>query len=135
MYDTHGLLQKAAHRASADARAEQCYASAYQALASGQDSEARRFFGLLATMMPRDERPWVGLAVCHERRANWAMAAAMYGMGSVLARDSAWSHLGRGRALKRLGKRTAALRAFQSAETATTDPAVLLAIDEERCQP
>jgi tetratricopeptide (TPR) repeat protein len=135
VYDPHGLLHKATQRAWQDARAEQCYATAYQALAGGQDTDARRLFGILATMMPRDERPWIGLAVCHERRANWTMAAAMYGMGSALARDSGWSYFGRGRALKRLGKRAAALQAFQAAEAVTTDPALLSAIEEESSQP
>jgi len=131
MYDAHCMLERAAQRASRDAIAEQCYASAYQALACGQDTNARRLFTLLATMVPRDERPWIGLAVCSERRANWALAAAMYGMGSALAQDAAWSFFGRGRALKRLGKRHAARQAFQSAEAASTDPALLLAISEE----
>jgi tetratricopeptide (TPR) repeat protein len=131
----HHVLERAAREASRNALAEQCYASAYQAFACGKDADAKRLFGLLATMIPCDERPWIGLALCHERRANWALAAALYGMGSVLAKDSAWSHFGRGRALKRLGKRAAALRAFQSAESSATDPAILLAIDEERSQP
>jgi hypothetical protein len=134
VYDAHYILEKAARRASRDAMAEQCYASAYQALTCGQDTHARRLFGLLAAMIPSDERPWIGLAVCHERRANWAMAAAMYGMGSALAKDTAWSHFGRGRALQRLGKRMAARRAFQSAEAATSDPALLSAISEEWSQ-
>jgi hypothetical protein len=131
VYDAHPILEKAARRASHDAMAEQCYASAYQALAGGEDTHARRLFTLLATMLPHDERPWIGLAVCHERRANWAMAAAMYGMGSALAKGSAWCHFGRGRALKRLDKRIAARRAFQCAEAATTDPTLLFAIEEE----
>jgi hypothetical protein len=135
VHDAHPILEKAKRQASHEATAEQCYASAYQALASGRDAEAKRLFGLLAAMTPHDERPWIGLAVCHERRANWALAAAMYGLGSVLAKDSAWSHFGRGRALKRLGKPSLALQAFQSAEAVTTDPTLLLAIEEERCQP
>jgi Tfp pilus assembly protein PilF len=115
--------------------AEQTYASAYQALEAGDDAGARRLFGLLAILAPRDERPWIGLAVCSERQTNWAMAAAMYRVGASLANGSAWAHFGRGRALKRMGKREEARRWFDLAEAAASDASLVNAIDEERNAP
>jgi Flp pilus assembly protein TadD len=112
--------------------AEQCYASAYQALEGGDDVHAKRLFSLLAILIPRDERPWIGLAVCSERQTNWAMAAALYGVGAALVKDSAWAHFGRGRALSRLGRRAAARRAFDAAEAEARDGALIAAIDAER---
>jgi hypothetical protein len=132
VYADHYVLAKAMRDASRSAMSEQCYASAYQALERGDDTSAKRLFGLLAIMAPRDERPWIGLAVCSEREANWPMAAAMYGRGTTLASESAWAPFGRGRALKRLGRRSEARNALDAAEAKATEPTLLLAIDEER---
>jgi tetratricopeptide (TPR) repeat protein len=135
MYADHYVLAKARREASQRATAEQCYASAHRALEMGDEINAKRLFGLLAVMTPRDERPWIGLAVCSERKADWPMAGAMYAMGAALASGSAWAHFGRGRALQRMGKRAEARRAFERAEDATRDPYLLAAIDEERRLP
>jgi tetratricopeptide (TPR) repeat protein len=132
MYADHYVLARARREAARRALSEQCYASAYQALEKGDDANAKRLFGLLAVMAPRDERPWIGLAVCSERKADWAMAGAMYAMGAALASGSAWASFGRGRALRRMGRRSEARRAFDTAEHATSEAALLSAIDEER---
>lgn len=132
MYADHYVLAKARFEASQHTMSERCYASAYQALERGDNINAKRLFGLLAVMIPRDERPWIGLAVCSERKSDWAMAGAMYAMGAALANGSAWTHFGRGRALRRMGKRAEARRAFDRAENAATDANLLAAIDEER---
>lgn len=132
MYADHYVLVKARRDTARAAMAEQCYASAYRALESGDELNAKRLFGVLAILAPRDERPWIGLAVCNERQANWPMAAAMYRMGMTLASDSAWAHLGRARALKRMGKRAEARRALDHAEERARDSALLAAIEEER---
>jgi len=135
MYADHYVLAKARREGSLRRMAEQCYASAYRALENDDDIGAKRLFGLLAVMAPRDERPWIGLAVCSERKADWAMAGAMYAMGVSLGTGSAWLHFGRGRALKRMGKRAEAWRAFDRAEDATTEANLLAAINEERRNP
>jgi Flp pilus assembly protein TadD len=132
MYADHYVLAKAKQEASFRAMAEQCYASAHLALERGDDVNAKRLFGLLAILAPRDERPWIGLAVCSERSDDWPMAGAMYAVGASLANGSAWALFGRGRALKRMGKRAEARRAFDRAEESGSDALLLAAIDEER---
>jgi Flp pilus assembly protein TadD len=132
VYADHYVLAKARIEASRRAMSEQCYASAYQALEKGDDLNAKRLFGMLAVMAPRDERPWIGLGVCSERKGDWPMAGAMYAMGTTFASGSAWASFGRGRALKRMGRRDEARRAFDAGESKTNDPALLSAIDEER---
>lgn len=112
--------------------AERCYASAYQALAGGDLDNAMRLFGILALMSAKDERAWIGLATVCERRENWNVAAGLYGIAGAVAPRSAWCHFGRGRALDRIGERALALRELDLAEQATSDNALLDAIEEER---
>jgi tetratricopeptide (TPR) repeat protein len=112
--------------------AERCYASAYQALADGDLDNALGLFGILALLSAKDERAWIGLATVCERRENWDAAAGLYGVGSGFAPRSAWCHFGRGRALNRIGERALALRELDLAEQATSDVALLDAIEEER---
>lgn len=112
--------------------AERCYASAYAALAGGDLDDAMRLFGILALLSARDERAWIGLATVCERRENWDAAAALYGVGSGFVPASAWCHFGRGRALNRLGRTASALRSLDEAEQATSDRALLDAIEHER---
>lgn len=130
------MPQGAALHPSKAALAEQCYASAYQALEDGDDRVAQRFFLLMALCAPRDERAWVGLGVCHEREGSSRLlprTAAVYTIGARLVGESAWLQLGRGRALAKLGRYHDALIAFDAAEDAAADnPALLQAIREER---
>jgi tetratricopeptide (TPR) repeat protein len=135
MYVDHYVLAKARREASLCAMSEELYASAYQALEKGDDDNAKRLFGVLAVMIPKDERPWIGLAVCSERKGEWSMAGAMYAMGSAFGGGSAWASFGRGRALKRMGNRREAERAFEVAESATSEATLLSAIEEERRNP
>jgi hypothetical protein len=121
--------------ARADSRenlAERCYASAYQALATGDALNAERLFALMAILLPRDERPWVGLASARERRADWQAAAGLYQVGGTLVPRSAWCQLGRARALRRLGRSGEAERSLDQAEELAEDRTLLAAIAQER---
>ncbi|GMV17077.1 MAG: hypothetical protein AMXMBFR56_53010 [Polyangiaceae bacterium] len=112
--------------------AERVYATAYEALDNDDLRTAERFFGLLLLLAPRDERAWIGLAVVRERKEDWAMAAARYLLGGALVPDSAWCHIGRGRALLQLGRGHEADEAFAEAESVTSDAALLRVIERER---
>jgi len=111
---------------------ERCYASAYDALMSGNDDAANRLFMAMALMAPRDERAWIGMAVVRERRGEVPAAAGLYGIGATLARHPAWCHLGRARNLALLGKTRMANLSFDAAEMASDDPLLLNAIAQER---
>jgi tetratricopeptide (TPR) repeat protein len=112
--------------------AERCYASAHQALATGDALNAERLFALMAILLPQDERPWIGLASARERRADWRAAAGLYQVGSALAPRSAWCQLGRARALRRLGRNGEAERSLDQAEELAEDRTLLAAIAQER---
>jgi predicted TPR repeat methyltransferase len=114
------------------AMAEQCYASAYEALSNGDDDNAARLFALMALLAPRDERCWVGLAVSRERRGDLRSALGFYGMGAALAPRSGWCELGRARALRALGRDHLGDQALDQAEALADDPALVRAIVEER---
>jgi thioredoxin-like negative regulator of GroEL len=115
--------------------AEQCYASAYNALASNDIDEARHLFWVLTALEPRAERAWVGLSVCHERDGRTAAAATLYGIGAhVTGKTSPWLALGRARTLRALGRIQESGAAFDAAEQCTEDPSIAAAIEEERCQ-
>jgi tetratricopeptide (TPR) repeat protein len=115
--------------------AEQCYAGAYQALENGDPANAQGLFLLMALLVPRDERPWIGLAVARERLGDWLRAAGLYQMGSALAPASAWCHFGRGRALKRMGRFRQAERSFDHAEELAESRLLRAAIADERNAP
>ena len=115
--------------------AEQCYASAYQALDGGDDKNAQRLFALMAVLLPRDERPWIGLGVARERCEDWRAAAGLYEVGTVLSPSSVWCHFGRARALKRLGRQQQAETSFDLAEDMAEDELLVAAICAERNSP
>ena len=112
--------------------AERCYASAFGALATGDTPDAERLFALMAILLPRDERPWVGLAIARERRADWQAAAGLYEVGSTLVPTSVWCRLGRARALRQLGRLGEAERSLDQAEELADSEPLFAAVSQER---
>jgi tetratricopeptide (TPR) repeat protein len=112
--------------------AERVYATAFEALEQDQLEAAERYFALLALLAPRDERAWIGLAVSRERQEDWSMAAARYLVGTALVPDSTWCHVGRARALSRLGRFVESEQAFDDASACADDDALLTMVDGER---
>ena len=112
--------------------AERCYASAFRALEQGDTADAERLFGLMATLLPRDERPWVGLAIARERRADWQAAAGLYQVGSALVPSSAYCRLGRARSLRQLGRLREAEHDLDAAEELAETEQLFTAIAHER---
>jgi predicted TPR repeat methyltransferase len=105
-----------------------CYASAHRAFERGDERTAARLFGVLAVLAPRDERPWLGLALCQERSGRLRAAASLYELGATLAPSSTRCHLGLARALRELGRATAAEHAFDTAERTCVDVEMLAAV-------
>jgi Flp pilus assembly protein TadD len=112
--------------------AERCYASAFRALELGDTPNAERVFALMAILLPRDERPWIGLAVARERRADWHGAAGLYQVGSTLVPNSPWCRLGRARALRQLGRLVEAERELDGADELDQTEPLFSAIAHER---
>jgi predicted TPR repeat methyltransferase len=105
-----------------------CYASAHRAFESGDERTAARLFGVLALLAPRDERAWLGLALCQERSGRLRAAASLYELGATLAPTSTRCHLGLARALRELGRASAAEDAFDAAERTCLDVETLAAV-------
>jgi len=101
------------------ALAERCYGTAHAALQRDDDALAAKLFALFALLRPRDARPWVGLSVCCERHGLDEAAAGLYRIGAELCvEDAYFCHLGRARALERLGRSDAAREAHDDAAAA-----------------
>lgn len=105
-----------------------CYASAHRAFESGDERSAARLFGVLAVLAPRDERAWLGLALCQEHSGHLRAAASLYELGATLAPSSTRCHLGLARALRELGRARAAEDAFDAAESTCLDAETLAAV-------
>lgn len=112
-----------------------CYASAHRAFESGDERTAARLFGVLALLAPRDERAWLGLALCQERSGRLRAAVSLYELGATLAPSPTRCHLGRARALRELGRATAAEDAFDAAESTCVDVEMLAAVYAARQAP
>jgi len=117
-----------ARRSSPATLVADCYASAHRAFESGDESKATHLFGVLAMLAPRDERAWLGLALCQERSGRLRAAASLYDLGATLAPTSTRCHLGLARALRELGRVTAAEAAFDAAERTCVDTEMLAAV-------
>lgn len=104
------------------------YASAHRAFESGDQPTAARLFGVLAMLAPLDERAWLGLALCQERKGSLRAAASLYELGATLAPSSTRCHLGLARVLRELGRTTASENAFDAAESTCADSETLAAV-------
>lgn len=112
--------------------AEQLYARGYRALSKGDAITAERCFGVLVVLEAREERGWVGLGAAQEQQGRLGHAAAAYRLGTGFVPGSVWLRLGLGRALLRRGRLREAERAFDEAESLTSDAALLKLIEQER---
>lgn len=113
--------------------AERCYATAHAALLGEDERGALGLFWLLALLAPREARAWVGLAACSERLGRDEAALGLYRLGASLARErAALCHLGRARALRRLGREAEASDAFDDADAVSDDAALSAKIRRER---
>jgi tetratricopeptide (TPR) repeat protein len=133
MFRPRQLIALESAPATTRALAERCYATAYAALLADDDKTAVEMFCALAVLAPRDARAWAGLAVCSQRHGLEQAALALFQLGASFdPEQAALCHLGRGRALSRLGRDTAADDAFDDACQATDDLALRASIDRER---
>lgn len=64
---------------------EALYAAAFMFLDVDRVQDATRAFRVMVRFAPTDERAWLGLGACHERRDETDIAAELYGAGSVVA--------------------------------------------------
>lgn len=61
------------------------YAAAFMFLDADRVEDATKAFRVMVRFAPLDERAWLGLGACHERRDEHDIAAELYGAGSVVA--------------------------------------------------
>lgn len=96
------------------------YALAHWLLGRDRDDDALHVFRTMMQVAPHDERSWLGLGHCHERRGEAALAERLYGMASVAIPSSFRCALARARLLAQRGD-TAADTAFELAEERARD--------------
>ncbi|HNS95971.1 MAG TPA: hypothetical protein PKL73_03400 [Polyangiaceae bacterium] len=120
------------HGNTLESLVEPCYSAAYRAWQDEDGSTAKRLFGCLAAMAPKDERGWMGLATVYERERKWHVAVGFYGVATVMAPGNPWCHLGKARCLMRMGREPQARRTFDLAESLSDDADFLDALERER---
>jgi Tfp pilus assembly protein PilF len=81
------------------------YAFAFAMLRSEQLDPAVKAFRVLVRFAPTDERAWLGLAACHEKRGEPDVAEELYGAGAIVASPpSARCHLALARIVRARGE-------------------------------
>ena len=123
-----GSVAAFAHLSALPARqktVEALYATAHWLLTRGRPEDAARVFRIQLRVAPRDERAWLGLGECHERRDQLLVAAELYGTGSVLAgtprSGSVRCMLARARILAALGRTSDVERTLDHAQRAAAE--------------
>lgn len=114
---------------------EAIYATGHGLLSCERVEDAAKVFRTMVHAAPRDERGWLGLGECHERRDQLLIAAELYGTGGVLAEPPVRCRLARARALAKCGGGEAweeALDAAQAAAESLGDEELLELVSMER---
>lgn len=96
--------------------------------------DAAAVAGALVRFAPHDERSWLVLGACHERRDDKELALEMYGVGRALAAPAPRCDLARARLLRGGGMRREACDAYAAAEAAARrmgDEALTRLIEQE----
>ena len=73
------------HPATREDAIEAIYATGHWLLERERIEDAARVFRAMVHAEPRDERGWLGLGTCHERRDQLRIAAELYGTGGAIA--------------------------------------------------
>lgn len=112
------------------------YAVAHMFLGEDRIEDAVRAFRVLMRIAPTDERGWLGVGACHERRDELAIASEIYGAGSVVTSPLSWRCvIALARLARRRGDTFAAddlLDEAQSIADANDDEDALVVVDAER---
>ncbi len=117
------------------AAVEAVYALGHWLLGQDRHEDAAMVFRLMMRTAPTDERGWLALGTCHEKREQPLIALELYGGGAVAAEPSALCHLARFRTLwdlDRIDEADEALEAAREIATQNDDEELLARIDVER---
>jgi hypothetical protein len=83
---------------------EWVYATAFMLLGEERYADAACVFREMIRRAPTDERGWVGVAECHEKKEQFVIALELLGLGSVAAYPTARCHLARARLLRKFDR-------------------------------
>jgi len=99
-----------------DARTiEVLYGLGHWLLSQGRPGDAKEAFHLMLLVAPDDERGWLGLGVCHEKRGDKQTALTIYEMSLRALRNAPRCALARARMLRALDDEIAAADAYEQA--------------------
>lgn len=96
-------------------RTEALYALAFNKLGEEKFQDAASLLRLMLHLVPRDERAWLGLGLCHERLGQLRMASELYAAGTLAAKPSGRCALACARALLKQGRDDEASDLFEAA--------------------
>jgi len=125
----------AAGRARGGGPTDSLYAVSLWLVRQQRHREAAAVARALVRLAPHDERSWLVLGACHERRDQMDLALEMYGVGRTLAAPAPRCELARARLFRERGMQTEATEAYASAEAAAQDlgdDALIRLIEQER---
>ena len=100
---------------------EAIYAAGHWLLEEQRLADAAKVFRVMLHAAPHDERAWLALGECHERRDQLRIALELYGAGSALSAPSVRCQLARARVLRALDRDDEADQAFEAAAQAAFD--------------
>lgn len=112
--------------------AERLYANAYAALSEGRGHDASKSFSLMAAVVPKDERCWIGLGASLEQIGSTERALHAYTTGCRLVPGSVFCKLGQARTLAKLGQLARALQLLDRAELDANEVTEVQLIDRVR---
>ncbi len=99
-----------------DARTiETLYGLGHWLLSQERAVDAKEAFHLMLLVAPDDERAWLGLGVCHEKRGDKQTALTIYEMALRALRVAPRCALARARMLRALDDEVAAEEAYEDA--------------------
>jgi tetratricopeptide (TPR) repeat protein len=99
---------------------ETLYGLGHWLLEQGREADAIHVFRTMLVTAPEDERPWLGLGLCHERQERDDTARQLYTLGQSAARGSFRCPLARARLLRKADLAHLAEEAYELAEERAT---------------
>lgn len=94
---------------------ETLYGLGHWLLSQERPADAKEAFHLMLLVAPDDERAWLGLGVCHEKRGDMQTALTIYEMSLRALRVAPRCALARARMLRTLNDEIAAADAYEQA--------------------
>ena len=122
-------------QASPEAISEALYSVGHWLISMERFEDGKHLFRSMLRTSPADERPWIALAICHERTSEIEKADRILRLSAQACPRSARVHLARARLFRTRDLREDSERSFElafRAADAANDDELAMAIEAER---